>query len=479
MKFLSKSLSAKFIATITPIFFVVFVSCIILETLHSYEKARDRITQRLDTLAASQSIILAETIAAKNINQLSLMLASIISEPNLIGIAIHDAEGKELDSFGKLDGEDAAFAKSINVNYTVGTDVRRVGTLKLVMTDQYAIQEIKTQLYHHILLGIALLVAALFAAVFSYRIIVVRPLDKMLSAIHETRDGKFGLVAWESEDEIGRLITAYNDMQSRLDAYEHELKGIQEQLEQRVEERTRDLVQARHKAEGANRVKTKFLSSMSHEFRTPMNAILGFTQILQMSPEAKNDPRTLDRLEKIEESAKNLMTLLDDIMAFTQLDRLDEDLVIEPVSPLQAVREAVTLIGPLADSRQISIRIADEADLPPVMGDLMLLTRALLFLLSNAVKYNRTGGTVDIELSRAEGRTRISVSDSGFGIPDDQKENVYEPFNRVGREAGPIQGSGIGLTITRRIIETMGGEIDFDSTEGLGSVFRITLPTAA
>ena len=477
---MNRSLSTKFITTITPIFIVVFVTCIIAETFHTYEKSRAEITQRLDTLAASQSIILAETIATKNLNQLSLMLASIISEPNLVGIAIHDVDGNVMDSFGEMESDDAALVKSITVNFTDGDEVRRVGTMKLVMTDEYALQEIKTELFLHILLGLALLAAALFASIFAYRRIVGRPLDKMLSAINETKGGALGRVVWDSNDEIGRLISSYNDMQSRLDSYANELKAIQDQLEQRVRERTHALVMARENAEEASRVKSKFLSSMSHEFRTPMNAILGFTQILQMSAEVRNSPGLQDRLGKIEDSARSLMTLLDDIMDFAQLENATGDMNIEKISPHLAILDAVALIRPLAESRRVTLHtegVKHEAG--TIEADRNQLGKALFNLLSNAVKYNRDGGSVTVDVAPDGGDLRISIRDTGYGIPTDRFQNIFEPFNRVGREAGAIEGSGIGLTITQHIVECMNGRIDFESVEDQGSTFHVTFPLAA
>jgi len=475
---LSRSLSAKFIATLTPIFVAVFLTCVVVETLHSYEKARQGLTRKLDTLAASQSIILAESIASNDANQLSLMLASIISEPDLIGIAVYGAEGEVMDSFGVLDTPDTALVKSISVNFTEGDEVRRVGTLKLVMTERNVIQAIHTQLLNHLLLGLALLAAALFASIFAHRRTVVKPLGKLLSAIQESHGGSHGRVAWESEDEIGRLIGSYNDMQNRLDSYERELKDIQGQLEQRVVERTRDLITAREAAEQASRVKSKFLSSMSHEFRTPMNAILGFTQILKMAPQLRADERLFDRLEKIEESSLSLMALLDDIMTFSQLESGGDELIIEDICPLAAALDAVTLVAPLAESRRVSINVED-IDVGAVRADAQMLRKALFNLLSNAVKYNHSGGSVRVSIEQDSGGTEIAIADTGQGIPASQFENVFEPFNRIGREAGAIGGGGIGLTITQQIIESMGGKIDFESIEGQGSTFRVIFATPA
>ena len=149
-----------------------------------------------------------------------------------------------------------------------------------------------------------------------------------------------------------------------------------------VEERTHDLERARESAVEANRVKSKFLSSMSHEFRTPMNAILGFTQVLQMAPELAGNPRLKDRLIKIQESAQNLMALLDQIMDFSQLESADDELHLEPVDPATVIREAVTLVAPLAESRHVTVEIDDNIPVDArIDADTFKLRKALFLSL--------------------------------------------------------------------------------------------------
>lgn len=479
-RFWARSLSARFIFTVTPIFVAVFLTCIVIETWHNYETSRVEIIDRLNTLAASQSIILAESIAEKDTEHLSLMLASVISEPNLIGIAVHDAEGGVLDSFGALDSSDPDLARTISVNFTEGSEVRRVGSLTLVMTDRHLRDDIRTRLVEHTLLGIVLLIAALSASVFAHRKTVTKPLGKLVSAINESRGDALEKVDWQSDDEIGRLIAAYNEMQERLEGYERELRASRGLLEQRVQERTEDLERAREAAVEANRVKSKFLSSMSHEFRTPMNAILGFTQVLQMSPDLGANPRFKDRLDKIEDSSRNLMALLDEIMEFARLESAADDLHLEDIDTAAVIAQAVAMVAPLAEARRIAIDVAGvSGNAGAVRADMFKLRKALFHVLSNAVKYNSPGGSVDVGCARDGDHVVITVTDTGPGIPDERAGEIFEPFNRLGREAGNIEGSGIGLTVTQRIVERMLGEIEFESEEGRGTTFRIRLPAAS
>lgn len=474
------SLSAKFVATVTPIFLIVFFVLVGIYEWTGYKKSHRELVQRLDTLAASQSIILAQSIADRNTDQLSLLLASIISDRDLVGVEVIDESGKTLDRFGDMRVGDGDLSKSITVNFADGDGVRPVGKLMLVMTERYIVEELREHLIDDFLLAIALLMTGLFGAVFAHRRIVTRPLDRLLSAIRETDGASRGRVDWDSNDEIGHLIRSYNQMQARLGNYEQDLKAAREQLEQRVEERTHALEVARENAVDANRVKSKFMASMSHEFRTPMNAILGFTQVLQMSPEAASNARMRDRLSKIESSAKSLMGLISEIMEFARLESATGELHLESIEPAAVIDEAVALVAPLAESRNVTITpVSGAADADRILADPYKLRKALYHLLSNAIKYNHPDGRVDISVSRADERVCISVTDTGQGIPADQLENIYEPFSRLGREAGPVDGSGIGLTVTRQVIEAMDGEIGCESIEGTGTTFHVSFPVAS
>ena len=171
------------------------------------------------------------------------------------------------------------------------------------------------------------------------------------------------------------------------------------------------------------------------------------------------------------------MALLDQIMDFSQLESADDELHLEPVDPATVIREAVTLVAPLAESRHVTVEIDDNIPVDArIDADTFKLRKALFHLLSNAIKYNRPGGRVDVAVACGNGRVCIAVADTGQGIPAAQFQRIFEPFNRLGREAGSIDGSGIGLTLTRRIVENMSGEIDFESVEGEGSVFRLWFP---
>ncbi len=246
-------------------------------------------------------------------------------------------------------------------------------------------------------------------------------------------------------------------------------------LTDRLLERNRELVLAKTEADSANQAKSQFLSSMSHELRTPMNAILGFGQLLEI-----DDTLSAEHKEKVREilhGGRHLLELINEVLDLARIEAGHVNLSLEPVEVDPVVQDCLALVATLAVKRDIRIGHGDEWTGMVVRADRMRLKQVLLNLLSNAIKYNRVGGGVRIE-ARPQGadRLRILVTDTGPGIPAERLAELFQPFNRLGAESSNIEGSGIGLTITRRIVELMGGTVDVQSEVGVGSTFWIELP---
>lgn len=235
-----------------------------------------------------------------------------------------------------------------------------------------------------------------------------------------------------------------------------------------------ELIDARDVAEAANRAKSTFLASMSHELRTPMNGILGFGQLLQYDQTLTSEQH--DWVGEITNAGKHLLELINEVLDLAKVESGQIELSLEPVEVSTVVTECLSLIAPLAGKRNIGIRF-DELKDAAVRADRTRLKQVLLNLLSNAIKYNREGGSVKLDV-RNEGaeRLRILVTDSGQGIPANRMQELFLPFNRLDATNSNIEGTGIGLTITRRIVEMMGGTVDVRSEVGVGSTFWIELP---
>ncbi|MBF0248386.1 MAG: HAMP domain-containing histidine kinase [Alphaproteobacteria bacterium] len=244
---------------------------------------------------------------------------------------------------------------------------------------------------------------------------------------------------------------------------------------QELETLTADLKKARDQAEAASSSKSKFLSHMSHELRTPMNAILGFGQLLEYS---ELDEQQSVAVTQILNSGRTLTHLIDQILELNEIMTGGVRVTVETVMPSIIVDDVMAMLATLAEGRVVSVSAADDFDRKLTMvTDRNRLRQVLLNLVNNAIKYNRPDGLVTIGAVRvADDTVRFSVRDTGEGIPLERQYEVFEPFNRLGRENMSIEGTGIGLTITRELVDKLGGSIDFVSTPGQGTVFHVDLP---
>lgn len=229
-------------------------------------------------------------------------------------------------------------------------------------------------------------------------------------------------------------------------------------------------------AERESRAKSQFLARMSHELRTPLNAVLGFTQLLELEARQQPGSDQLDKLSHIRAAGEHLLTLIDDVLDLSSLEAGTLRLDLRPVSLALAVARALPLVEESAAARRITIR-AGRLD-GSALADLTRLHQVLLNLLSNAVKYNRVGGEVSIESTPAGEHVQLRVRDTGRGMNAEQLAHLFEPFNRLGLDSEGIEGSGIGMTISRALVESMGGHIGVSSEAGRGTVFEVMLPRA-
>lgn len=472
------SLRFRFVAIIAPIYVVTVIVGLGAYEWVTFTDARQNLIERLDRVASSQSIILSDAVASKNASNLSLMLASIISDRNLIGVTVFDPDGTVMDSYGELSGE-SELVRQLSINHADGTGFRRVGALRLVMSDHELVMQARDRLIIGSMFALLLFVTVMAGAVIAYNRIIARPLSQLLVAFRKPGIDDIRTITWESRDEMGELSAAFNEMICRLDLYKERLRDEQSDLEVRVEERTRELADAMTRAEAANSAKTRFMSSMSHEIRTPLNSILGFGQLLQFDGDKKLTDTQHDYVRDILRSGNILMGMVSDILDFTRIEEGDITVELEPIPLAELIEESMTSIANLADERQIHV-LNEARDVSMfVRADYARLAQALNNLLSNAVKYSPKESDVLIRVSTPSSRmVRISVLDHGPGISPEHQAYLFEPFTRLDAELTDIEGTGIGLTITKRIVELMDGDVGVESALGKGSTFRIDIPIA-
>ncbi|MGQ3053327.1 MAG: ATP-binding protein [Roseateles sp.] len=426
-------------------------------------------------------------------------LALLRTQPRVRAAAVYDAQGEMFASYG-AEGAAAALPPGADPEAVQRAErVERIGrdlavALPIVQggrTIGSVYLRAEYALYDRVLsyLGIAAIVAAValgIALLLSSRLqrAVVQPIlaisdvarDVMQRQDYSRRAPKV------TEDEVGVLADSFNGMLAEIERHSREVLRLNGQLEARVRERTAQLEASNDElklatatAEKANRAKSEFLSSMSHELRTPLNAIIGFGQLLGTNIVDAKPGRRQEFVDHIVGAGKHLLTLINEILNLARIESGHVELSVEPVALDEVLDDCRTMIDPMARQRGIATHFVGGSGCV-ALADRMRLKQVLLNLVSNAIKYNRPHGSVRVDcIHLGPQQVRISVRDTGAGLAPEQVQALFQPFNRLGQEGGPEQGTGIGLVVTQRLVELMGGTIGVHSKPGEGSVFWVDL----
>ncbi len=296
------------------------------------------------------------------------------------------------------------------------------------------------------------------------------------------RDGKVDSLEMQIRRKDGTLIDGLMSVRGlrvdRQDALLFIYRDISER--ERLRREAQQAQAERAAAEAANQAKTEFLSRMSHELRTPLNAVLGFAQLLLLTPGAALNARQRGQVESIAQAGWHLLDLINDVLDISRIEAGRLQVQTRAVALVPLLDEALGLLQP--QLQQMSLRL--EADyrglkLPEVCVDPVRLRQAIVNLLSNAIKYNREGGWLRVLAQPSAGGLELRIEDGGQGMSAEQMAHLYEPFNRLGRERSAVDGTGIGLVLTRHLLELMGARLTISSVEGEGTTARLWLPLAS
>ncbi|OAI14621.1 hypothetical protein A1507_15125 [Methylomonas koyamae] len=481
---------AAFTALLTALITLLFF----LSTDYHHQKLKlleqSRVLSKMLASNVSATIVYrdpntAEEILAALKEKADVLDAYIFTEEQQLFAAYHSKsatdngkpwpDAKLQDGFRRLfggylqQGNDHVFSTdALDLAVPIQVGQRRIGFVALHLS----LAELKQSFRYTVLEALGAMLLAISIAVLQARWLgakISRPLLQLTANIEQiSRDNNFDVrLQVDSQDETGVLINTFNSMLDKLEQHEHNKNAL-----------IVNLSHAKWEAERASRAKTEFLSRMSHEFRTPLNAVIGFSQLLAADSEHPLNAEQQESTRHILDAGLHLLDLISELLDLSAVESGKLTLNIASVDCRPVISESLELIRRQAEQRGIRI----SGDVPQcevwVEADRMRLKQCLLNLLSNAVKYNRPHGDIALGVEVKDQSVRIWVEDSGAGIAPEQFELLFQPFSRFHHDQDLIEGTGIGLLLTKHMAESMGGALDVESELGLGSKFTLVLNRA-
>lgn len=423
------------------------------------------------------------------------ILNALKARPAVVRAALYDVEGNLFATYpGPEDiparlpvpgpwSESSLKGGFIRTYQPISFDGRQIGTIFV----QSNTAEIEQRLQTYLLIVSVLMLFSGWVAFLlssSLRVMITGPilhLERTMQQVTRSRDYSLR-VQKQYSDEVGTLIDGFNTMIGEIDDAQTELRALNDNLEERVAERSESLREAKELAEQANRTKSAFLANMSHELRTPLNAILGYSEMLVEECEDADNPEYLEELNRINKAGKHLLSIINNVLDLSKIEAGRVELTIEAFDFREVIDDVVGTVEQIArkHSNQLVVVAPDSL---PVESDQTKARQVLLNLLSNACKFT-DAGTITIsaksDSGSGHGWLEVNVEDTGIGIDPHQADRLFEPF--VQADASTTRkygGTGLGLAISRRYCRLVGGDLTVESVPGVGSTFSMRVPSRA
>ena len=456
---------------------IAVLGAALASTWQQYNYICDQVNNQLQILAEATALNLAAPSMFIDTDAAQQTLAALRVEPKVLAARLRLKEEQLLAEYQIP--QDKPLSKDELITAKVFWEGEYLGQLELDVT----LEPLRTQFYGQILWVLVIAVIALLVCgMLTWALIssVLRPLGNLSELAQRIgREGQYQERAPEpvARDEVGLLTSRFNAMLDRIEAQDTELRLNQELLEQRVFARTIELETAREQAEAGSRAKSEFLAVMSHEIRTPLNGIMGMTGLL-MDTELDAKQKRFARVAR--RSSEDLLLIINDILDFSKIEAGKLELEYRPFQLNLLVEDIAERYAPIAQGKKLELLC--KTPLPPisVVGDSARLGQILTNLLSNAIKFTEAGEVeIDIQLlAEHDGRVQLEfgVRDTGIGISPEQQARLFQSFTQADSSmARKYGGTGLGLTISQRLTQMMGGEIQLHSEAGKGSYFHFQL----
>lgn len=470
----------RFVVYLLLSFLVFLAITLSIFGIVSLRQGEERLDVRINNMAAAHSELISGALWQLDYDRVEVALNAIATDPDVLRASVIDEGGTVLAEAGMLPPRavNLTAVRHDVVREREGRDIQ-IGEL-LLEYDHAALRDRLTRDFgFQVALAILLLLGALVIANYMHTRIVITPMRRLLDAIERPRvGGERPIVKWESTDEFGALVRAFNDMQRREQKAEDDLRAGREVLEQAVRERTSDLELAMREAEQANRAKSEFLATMSHEFRTPLNAIIGFSDLIQnelMGPMDHDQYKSY--VTDIHQSGERMLSLVNDVLDIATIEAGKRTMDMRSFDVAACVHGCARELEVPAAWKEIDLHVDVDEAIGTMRSDERSVQQILINLISNAVKYTNQNGDVTVDAQRKDQGVVFRVVDNGVGMPADDIERLLEPFAQaVSNPHVASEGTGLGLSIVRSLVEQLRGHFDIASEVGRGTTVTVSIP---